>query len=179
MWTTIVIITCIGCFLLYNQIVGLDNKVKSAWSDIEVQLKRRHDLIPNLVEIVKSYSEYEQQTLEEIITLRNKSSQLNNVSERSRVEEAIGKDVKQLLALVENYPNLKADERFADLHRSLINIENDLQFARRYYNGSVRDYNTKIESFPALVLSKPLGFNLADFFEVEHASEKRTPSVNV
>ena len=162
---------------LYNKLVLRKNRKDEAWSGIDVQLKRRHDLIPSLVAVVKGYSSHEQQTLEEVTALRTKSQQQTNVREIGSTENAISKDLRQIFALVEQYPDLKANESFLELQANLTKIEDDLQFARRYYNGTVRDYKVALESFPSNLIAKVVAFPDADFFELEFATERSAPEV--
>jgi LemA protein len=152
--------------LLYNRLVRLRNRVDTAWSDIDVQLQRRHDLIPNLVSAVDQYAGYERATLEAVTELRAEARRSGaDVEEIGRIEEDLGNGVRRLLAVAENYPDLKANENFLNLQRELAETENYLQFARRYYNGSVREYNTIVESVPANVVAALFRFEVRRFFQ--------------
>ena len=162
---------------LYNRFIRGKNLVHEAWSGIEVQLKRRHDLIPNLLETVKGYMQYERQLLQDITSLRSKSMSTDNIKEKASAENALSGTLKTLFALAEAYPDLKANQSFLDLQRNLADIEEQIQLARRYYNGTVRDYNILVESFPSVLVARFFGFNLADFFEVETATEREVPAV--
>ncbi len=166
-----------GIVYLFNRLVRAKNLVEAAWSDVDVQLKRRHDLIPNLVTTVKAYSTHESDTLEEITRLRTESSQESSIDKRAKLEQGITGDMKRLMLLVESYPDLKADKNFRDLQASLIKVEDDLQYSRRYYNGAVRDLNNLAESFPVNMVAKVFGFTTAEFFEVDRATEGAAPKI--
>jgi LemA protein len=139
--------------------------VDTAWSDIDVQLQRRHDLIPRLVKAVDQYASYEKATLEAVTELRAEAMQQAEIRARGKAEEKLSVGIGRLLALAENYPDLKANENFLDLQNELVETENYLQFARRYYNGSVRDYNTMTESVPSNIVAGMFGFAARDFFQ--------------
>jgi len=161
---------------IYNRLVRDRNQVRNAWSDIDVQLKRRHDLIPRLVTAVKAYADYEKATLTAVTALRAESQAAAHLPDKAAAEDAMEAGVHRLLAVAEDYPDLKADTGFLELQASLTEVEDHLQYARRFYNGSVRIYNTRIESFPHLLLARPLGFAPAEFFEAEAAAHG-TPRV--
>jgi LemA protein len=163
--------------LAYNGFVKGRNLVKEAWSGIDVQLKRRYDLIPNLIETVKGYAAHEKQLFENIAGLRSKSMNADSVKEKSEVESQLTGTLRTLFAVAEAYPELKANQNFLELQKSLSEIEEQLQLSRRYYNGTVRDFNTKIETFPNVIISGPFGFKKYDFFEVEDAAERKAPEV--
>ena len=162
----------IGGIIIFNQLVRNRNRVKAAWSDIDVQLQRRHDLIPRLVEAVKAYAGYEKATLTAVTELRAQSERAPHLAEKARIEQEIETGLHRLIAVAEAYPDLKADQNFLDLQKELTDVEDHLQYARRYYNGSVRTYNTRIESFPDLFVARPLRFQQREFFdagdEVQH-----------
>lgn len=165
---------------LYNSLIRLRNRTKEAWSDIDVQLKRRHDLIPNLVESVKGYMKHEQQLLENIT--RARSSAMNaqesgNTSELAKQEGVLGNLLGNLRVAFEAYPDLKANQNMAQLMDELSDTENKIQASRRFYNGNVRDFNTKIESFPNNLLAGMLKFEKFNYFEVENASERENVKV--
>lgn len=163
--------------LAYNGFVKGRNIVKEAWSGIDVQLKRRYDLIPNLIETVKGYAAHEKQLFENIAGLRSKSMSADTVKEKSEVESQLSGTLRTLFAVAEAYPELKANQNFMELQNSLSQIEEQLQLARRYYNGTVRDFNTKIQTFPNVLLSGQFGFKAYDFFELEDAVERKAPQV--
>jgi LemA protein len=152
---------------LYNRLVSLKNKTLAAWSDIDVQLKRRHDLIPKLVDAVKQYAAYEQSTLEAVTELRSRSAQLRDPQDLGRLETELGQQLQRLIALAEAYPELKASQSFLALQKDISQVENDLQYARRYYNGSVRKLNTRIDSFPDLLIARMFGFRHAVYFQLD------------
>ena len=162
---------------LYNKLVRNKNMVAEGWSGIDVQLKRRSNLIPNLIETVKGYMAHEAGLLSEIVKLRSRSKETRAVAEKSRVESALTRSLGSLLALAEAYPDLKANQNFLDLQDDLSQIENDIQMARRYYNGTVRDLNISIESFPGSLIAERFRFEKADFFEIEDAAEREVPEV--
>ncbi len=163
--------------LVFNRLIRARNRVRAAWSDIDVQLKRRHDLIPPLVEIVKGYVAHERGALEDVVRLRETGSKLTRPAQRAAVEQALGGRVLDVFALAEAYPDLKASKAFARLQRDLSEVEDDIQHARRYYNGAVRALNTRIESVPDLLIARAFGFRQAEFFEIEAASQRRAPEV--
>ena len=151
--------------VIYNRLIRSRNRVDTSWSDIDVQLQRRHDLIPRLVTAVDQYAKYESATLEAVTELRAEAMQQADVRARGRAEEKLSVGVERLIALAENYPDLKANENFLNLQNELVETENYLQFARRYYNGSVRDYNTLTESVPSNIVASAFGFGPRDFFQ--------------
>ena len=169
----VVLFTVVAGFgaFLFNRLVGLKNRAASAWSDIDVQLKRRHDLVDNLVETVRGYTQHEKQTLEEVTRLRAQADQTRNAglpAATGTAEAALTARLTSLLAVVEAYPELKASARFLDLQRALTAVENDIQNARRYYNAVVRDLNTRIQSVPDLLIAGPLGFRQREFFQLDN-----------
>ncbi|MEM1176147.1 MAG: LemA family protein, partial [Pseudomonadota bacterium] len=151
--------------VLYNRLINSRNRVSSAWSDVDVQLQRRYDLIPRLVDAVDQYASYERSTLEAIGELRNQAMQSATLSDRGTVEKQLENGVHRLIALAEDYPDLKANENFLNLQEELVETENVLQFARRYYNASVRDYNTMIESVPSNIVAAVFRFTQREFFQ--------------
>jgi LemA protein len=162
---------------LYNSLVSLKVRADSSWSDIDVQLKRRHDLIPNLVETVKGYAAHEKGTFENIAKWRSAAMQATGPAERGQAEGQLSMALRQLFAVAEAYPQLRASENFTSLQASLANIESDIQNARRYYNAVVRDLNTRIQSFPANLVAGALGFQPRQFFELETPEERQVPAV--
>jgi len=161
---TLVLIAVAGV-VLYNRLVRGRNRVDNAWSDIDVQLQRRHDLVPRLVKAVDQYARYERATLEAVTELRAEAMQQAGIGARGVAEEKLGAGIDRLLALAESYPDLKANRNFLELQNELVATENYLQFARRYYNGSVRDYNTMTQSVPSNVVAGLFHFKLRDFFQ--------------
>jgi LemA protein len=161
----------------FNRLVRLRNQVNEAWAGIDVQLQRRYDLVPNLLATVKGYMAHESGVLERVTRLRGKPEM--EVSERAEEESGLSRSIGRLFALAEDYPELKASEGFSQLHDSLVEIEEHLQFARRYYNGSVRDNNNLVQGFPSMIISRLFGFGNAAFFEIEFASQRAAPAVNL
>lgn len=151
----------------YNRFIKLTNKVQSAWSDIDTHLKKRYDLIPNLVNIIKGYAKHEKETLERVVELRNQAQRAETTKDQEQAETMLTGALKSLFALSEAYPDLKANTNFLDLQETLKVVEDDINMARRYYNGSVQEYNTAIQMFPANFLAQMFGFKDADFFEAE------------
>ncbi|MCK5364010.1 MAG: LemA family protein [Gammaproteobacteria bacterium] len=166
-----------GVFI-YNRLVGDKNRVLSAWSDIDVQLKRRHDLIPKLVDAVRHYAAYESATLTEVTELRARSRQSDSIAEIGGVESQLAGRVRDLVALAEDYPDLKADDAFLTLQKDLTDVENTIQYARRYYNGAVRMLNTRIDSFPDTLVAGMFRFIKADYFEIDDATERESPPLD-
>ncbi len=164
--------------LTYNGLVVFRNRAKEAWADIDVQLKRRYDLIPNLVETVKGYASHERELFEKVTEARARAMGAGNMKERGEAENALSQTLKTLFAVAENYPQLKASENFLELQRELSDTENKVQAARRFYNGNIRDLNTKIESFPANMIAGMFGFKQMEFFEIEEAAERQAPKVS-
>ncbi len=186
MSTTLIIILVVIAVLaiiiigMYNSLIRLKNRVEEAWSDIDVQLKRRYDLIPNLVETVKGYAKHEKETLEMVIKARNSAmntQKQGNTEEQVKAENALSSTLKSIFALSENYPDLKANTNFLELQQELSDTENKIQASRRFYNANVRDFNTKIEIFPTNIFAKMLHFKKFAFFEIE--DEKQRENVNV
>jgi LemA protein len=162
---------------LYNGLIKLKNRVKEAWSDIDVQLKRRYNLIPNLVETVKGYATHEKELFENVTKARTAAMGATGVKEKGQTENMLTGALKSLFAVSENYPDLKASENFVELQRELRDTEDKIQAARRFYNTNARDMNIKIESFPANLIAKPLGFKMADFFEIEEPKQRENVKV--
>lgn len=163
--------------LLFNRLVRDRNRVNAAWSDIDVQLQRRHDLVPQLVKAVAQYASWERATLEAVTTLREQALAEKNVAERGGIEEQIAANAVRLLALAEDYPDLKASRNFAKLQGQLVETENYLQFARRYYNGAVRALNTRVESVPHNIVAAIFGFSQRDFFQKSSDDAANVPLV--
>jgi LemA protein len=163
---------------LYNKLVTNKNLVAEGWSGIDVQLKRRNDLIPNLIETVKGYMGHERGVLEQVTELRTKSQAAQGVADKAQVEGALGAALGKLFAVAENYPDLKASQNFIELQRSLADIEDQIQLARRYYNGAARNFNILIQSFPSNLIASTFQFTTVEYFEIEDAAERAVPKVS-
>ena len=162
---------------LFNHLVTLKNRVAEAWSDIDVQLKRRYDLIPNLIETVKGYATHEKDLLEKITLARTQAMSATTVEEKGQSENALSSTLKSLFAVSENYPDLKANENFAKLQDELSDTENKIQASRRFYNSNVRDFNTGIEKFPGNLFASMMNFTVKEFFAIEDEAQRATPQV--
>ncbi|MCL5260986.1 MAG: LemA family protein [Gammaproteobacteria bacterium] len=163
---------------IYNDMVRLKNQMQEAWSDIDVQYKRRFDLIPNLVETVKGYAKHENTIFTQVVELRNQANSTTSLIEKDKAEAGISLGLNKLFALAENYPDLKASANFIDLQKNLTDIEEQIQNARRYYNGVTRDYNTKIQSFPDSFVAGLFHFTQAEFLKLESDAEKQPTKVS-
>jgi LemA protein len=162
----------------YNQLVGLRNHIQNAWSNIDSELKRRYELIPNLVATVRGYASHEKEVLQRVTELRNQCAANHGpIQSQAQDERQLVAALQQLLVVIENYPQLKADAHFLELQRELVNTENRIQAARRFFNGNVRDYRTKCQMFPSNLVAKVFGFELHDYFQVE-PSVADLPNVN-
>ncbi len=173
----VVAVVALWFVFTYNGLVRLRNQVKNAWSQIDVQLKRRYDLIPNLIETVKGYAAPEKETFERVVQARQRGIDASNVKDQQEAENMITGALRKLFALSEAYPDLKANENFLALQEELSSTENKIGFARQYYNDTVKDFNTRQEMFPANLVASMLGFQPADFFEIEEASQREAPKV--
>ncbi|MGE6743408.1 LemA family protein [Allorhizobium pseudoryzae] len=164
---------------IYNGLVKSRNMAEEAWSGIDVQLKRRADLIPNLIETVKGYATHEKSTLEEVVALRNKAQAVpsGDVAGRAAAEGLLGQALGRVVALAEAYPDLKANENFLELQRSLETVEGEIQMSRRYYNGAARDLNVKVESFPSNLVAGQFGFAKKPYFEIANEADRAVPTV--
>lgn len=175
MWFFVIIVIfiliVIYALVLYNSLIKLNNKVKEAFSTMDVYLKKRWDLIPNIVETVKSYADYERDTLREIVNLRNSVYEKMSTEDKIRVNKLVSNDILRIMAVVENYPDLKASENFKDLSDKLTIVEDDIANSRKYYNGVVRIYNNKVEMFPNNIFAKLFGYRSKAMFEA-NASER-------
>ena len=167
LWAGAAIALLAYAIVIYNLLVRDRQRTLAGWSDIEVQLKRRHDLIPKLVDAVRQYATYEQSTLARVTALRNQAREIRDAVAQGELESGISRGLLQVFALQEAYPELRADRSFLQLQADLSTVESDIQFARRYYNGAVRNLNTRIESFPDLLLARAFGYRRADYFEFE------------
>ncbi len=166
LWIILAIII-LWLILAYNRLIALKNRAKEAWADIDVQLRRRYDLIPNLVETVKGYATHEKELFEKVTEARTKAMGAKTMKEHSEAENFLSGTLKTLFAVAENYPKLRASENFLELQKELRDTEDKIQAARRFYNGNVRDLNIKIESFPVNIVAQIFRFKKRDFFEIE------------
>ncbi|MFQ5807424.1 MAG: LemA family protein [Phycisphaerae bacterium] len=173
----IVVILILWFIGMYNGLVRERNEVKNSWAQIDVQLKRRHDLIPNLVETVKGYAAHERTTLDSVVQARARAVSAEGVASRARAESELGGALGRLMLVVEQYPDLKANQNFLALQEELTSTENKIGFARQYYNDSVMKYNTRIQSVPANVVAGMFNFRQEDFFELEEPAERAVPQV--
>ncbi len=174
----VIILLIVSVIVIYNGLVGLRVQADNAWSDIDVQLKRRHDLIPNLVETVKGYAGHERQTFEDVVTARSRAMSAQGPAARAEAEGALTQALKSLFALAEAYPQLRAVESFNALQGSLGEIEEAVQNARRYYNAVVRDLNTRIAQFPSNLVAGFFAFAPREFFEIAAPAEREVPKVS-
>lgn len=174
----ILVIIAAGWFLMtYNSLISLKIRVDDAWSQIDVQLKRRHDLIPNLVEAVKGYMAYEKDTLERVIKARSQAIDASSIKDKAQAENFLSQTLKSLFAVVERYPDLKANQNVLKLQEELTSTENKISFSRQYYNDEVSRYNTSIQVVPSNIVANTVHFTKRDFFEIEDKSEKAAPQV--
>jgi len=171
----VIVVFVIG---IYNALVRLRNQVANAWSQIDVQLKRRHDLIPNLMETAKGYMKHERETFEAITNARSQAMGAKDVSEASKAEGALGGALSKFMLVVENYPDLKANQNFLSLQEELTSTENKISFARQSYNDQVLFFNNKIQMFPSNVVANMFSFAKRDFFELETPAEREVPKVS-
>ncbi len=175
----IFVILALWVIIAYNAFIRLINRTQEAWADIDVQLKRRYDLIPNLIETVKGYATHEKETLSQVTEMRTRAMNAEGVQEKQEAENMLSGALKSLFAVSENYPDLKANENFLELQRELTDTENKIQAARRFYNTNVRDLNTAIESFPQNIIAKLFSFSQRDFFELDEGEEAAREPVPV
>ncbi|MCX6745697.1 MAG: LemA family protein [Candidatus Parcubacteria bacterium] len=174
----IIVIAILGWLIaVYNGLIRSKNRVDEAWSDIDVQLKRRYDLIPNLVETVKAYAGHEKEVFQKVTEARSQAMQAKSLDDKGKAENMLGQTLKSLFAVAENYPDLKASTNFLQLQDELSDTENKIQAARRFYNGNVRDFNIKIQVFPNTLVAGLLGFKAREFFQVEEEQEREAPQV--
>jgi LemA protein len=176
----VILLIVIWVMVMYNGLVRLRNHVAESWSDIDTELKRRYELIPNLVETVKGYARHERELLERVVQLRN-AAMANHGSPRAQADDEnhLVHGLRQFFAVVEKYPQLKASENFLALQTELAHTEDRIQRARRFYNGNVRDLNVRVETFPSALIASMFGFTKADFFEIDDVSMRATPAVTV
>ena len=174
----IVVLLIIFVIGVYNALIRLRNQVDNSWSQIDVQLKRRHDLIPNLVETAKGYMKHERETFEAITNARSQAMGAKTVSEASKAEGALGETLSRFMLVVENYPDLKANQNFLAVQEELTSTENKISFARQSYNDQVLFFNNKIQMFPSNIVANTFNFGKRDFFELESAAEREVPKVS-
>jgi len=179
MWILLiaVAVVALGVIVIYNRLVRLRLQCDNAWADIDVQLKRRHDLIPNVVETIRGYAAHERKTLDEVISARNRAISAQGPAAKAEAEGILGQALKSLFALAEAYPQLRAVESFTQLQDTLGQIEDAVQNARRYYNAVVRDLNTRIAQFPSNLIAGMFGFAPRQFYELTSAAEREVPQV--
>lgn len=172
----VIVVVGLALVFIYNGLIKLRNQVDEAWSDIKVQLKRRYDLIPNLVNTVKGYATHEKEVFEKVTQARSQAMQAGTMQDQLEKENLLSGALKSLFAVSESYPELKANQNFLQLQADLTDTEDKIQAARRFYNGNVRDFNTKLQVFPTNIIGNVLGFKTYEFFEIE-ASEEKNPEV--
>jgi len=183
--STLILVIVLGIFIilvgwiigLYNGLVRLRNQVKNAWAQIDVQLKRRHDLIPNLIETVRGYMTHERETLENITKARNLAAQASGVTEQAQAESNLNGALSRFFLVVENYPDLKANQNFLALQEELTSTENKIGFARQFYNDQVMTFNNRVQMFPSNIIAGMFNFTESEFFQVEEAAEREAPQV--
>jgi len=173
----VVVLLVVWAVAMYNNLVQLRQNVKNGWSQIDVQLKRRHDLIPNLVETAKGYMAHERQTLENVIKARQQAVDASGIKGKQEAENILTGTLRSLFAVSENYPNLKADQNMRQLQEELTSTENKIGFARQYYNDEVNRLNATVESFPVNVIAGTFNFKKEDYFQIEDAAQRQTPQV--
>lgn len=173
----IVAVVIIAVIAIFNRLVGLKNRTEEAWSDIDVQLKRRYDLIPNLVEAVKGYAKHEKELFEKVTSARADAMKSKGVADKAKAENQITEALKSVFAVAENYPNLKANENFIELQKEVTDTEDKIQASRRFYNANVRDLNISIESFPSNVIAGMFGYKKRELFELEDVGERKNVEV--
>ena len=174
---SIIVLTLLWMIFVYNSLVRLKNRAKEAWADIDVQLKRRYNLIPNLVETVKGYASHEKEVFEKVTEARTRAMESKGLKEKGQAENVLSGALKSLFAVSENYPQLKASQNFLELQGELRDTEDKIQAARRFYNANVRDLNIKVESFPANIIASMFGFKQMELFELNEPEEREVPSV--
>jgi LemA protein len=174
----LIVVVALLLVALYNRLVRVRNRVDNAWAQVEVQLKRRWDLIPNLVETVKGYAAHERETFEAVTQARARAQQAGTPAEAAQAEGILGAALGRLLAVAEAYPELQADENFRQLQTELAETENRVAVSRQVYNDTVLTYNNTVQTFPGLVLAGPFGFTIREFFEVEDQTQREPPSVD-
>ncbi len=180
LWLLLVLlILVVAAIWIYNRLIADRNQVQAAWSDIDVQLMRRHELVPMLVDTVKAYAAYEKATLAAVTELRSRSEAAEHLPDKAAIEARLEEALHRINVVAEAYPDLKADHNFRQLQTELTAIEDHIQYARRFYNGAVRIFNTRIQSFPYLLIAAPLRFRAAEFFAVNEAQEREAVPVEL
>jgi len=176
----VVIVVVVGLFVvgIYNALIRLRNQVENAWSQIDVQLKRRHDLIPNLIETAKGYMQHERETFEAITEARSRAMGAGSVADSAKAEGGLSQALSNFMLVVENYPDLKANQNFLSLQEELTSTENKIAFSRQGYNDQVLFFNNKIQMFPSNIIAGMFSFTKRDFFEIENEAEREVPKVN-
>lgn len=173
----VIVIVALAVIGIYNGLVRQRNEVRNSWAQIDVQLKRRHDLIPNLVETVKGYASHERETLDAVISARGKAVNASGVANQAAAEGELSQALGRLMMVAEAYPDLKANQNFSSLQEELTSTENKIGFARQYYNDTVMKYNTKIQSFPPNIIAGMFNFQEEEYFELQDESERKAPEV--
>ena len=174
----IIVVVVVYVGLSYNSFVKLRNRIENSWAQIDVQLKRRHDLIPNLVETTKGFMEHERETLQKVTEARSRAMQANSVQEKSEAESMLDDAISKFFLVVEDYPELKANENFLSLQEEITSTENRIAFARQSYNDQVMFFNNKIQTFPSNIIADQFGFNKRDYFELEEDEAREVPEVS-
>ena len=179
LWILIAVVVILVFIIaaIFNRLVNLKNRSEEAWSDIDVQLKRRHDLIPNLVETVKGYAKHEKELFEKVTEARAAAISSKGIADKAKAENQITEALKSVFAVAENYPNLKANENFVELQREITDTEDKTQAARRFYNGNVRDLNIAIESFPSNIIANMFSYKKKELFELDDVEERKNIEV--
>jgi len=179
LWILIAVVVILVFIIaaIFNRLVNLKNRSEEAWSDIDVQLKRRHDLIPNLVETVKGYAKHEKELFEKVTEARAAAISSKGIADKAKAENQITEALKSVFAVAENYPNLKANENFVELQREITDTEDKIQAARRFYNGNVRDLNIAIESFPSNIIANMFSYKKKELFELDDVEERKNIEV--
>jgi len=179
LWVVLGVLAVLVVFVItvYNKLIVLRTRVEEGWADIETQLKRRYNLIPNLVNTVKGYATHEKELFENVTKARTAAMGATGVADKAASENMLAGTLKSLFAVAENYPDLKANQNFLELQKELTDTEDKIQYARRFYNGIVRDLNIKVQSFPSVIIANMFGFKKADMFEIEDAAQRVVPNV--
>ncbi len=172
-------VVLIWAVFTFNRLVRWRNLMREAWSGVDVQLKRRYDLIPNLAAVVRHYGEHERELFANVARLRARAVEAGDLPEQTAAENALSGGLRALFTVVEDYPDIKANRNFLDLQEGLSEVEDQIQLARRYYNGTVRNLNNLVESFPSMLVAATCGFAPGAFFEIEYATERKTPEIGL